>query len=224
MDRIVLLTGLPVHGDHHGESRHGTIFPYGKEASLFNKSFMTSPIGKYVHRYFLFRHPFFNTSADDKLKWIPYAAVFFLDAFGFNAKSGWKQQLVTAGATEAIRYGIADSLKKIVHEHRPAPYMGRDSFPSGHASSSFAGAEFMHAELKDSMPVLSYAGYLGAALTAGIRVAKNRHWLIDVAAGAAVGILSAKLSYFLINRLQTRRKKQMNARDAEVSPEVVDQF
>jgi len=183
---------------------------------------MTSALGKYIHRYFLFRHPFFNTSADNKLKWIPYAAVFFLDVFGFNTKSGWKKQLVTAGASEAIRYGIADSLKKIVHERRPAPYMGRHSFPSGHTSSSFAGAEFMHAELKDSMPVLSYAGYLGAAITAGIRVAKSRHWLIDVVAGAAVGILSAKLSYFLTNRLEERREKRMKARGLEASSEVAD--
>src|SRR5215212_6502066 len=157
--------------------------------------------GKAVHNYFLFNHPFFSTSADKNLKWIPFATVFLLDVFGVKTRSGWKKQIILTGLTEATRYFIADSLKKLVREHRPAPYTGNHSFPSGHTSSSFAGAEFMHTELKNAIPVLSCAGYLGATATAVIRVMKNRHWIKDVVAGAAIGILSARLAYFVVKKI-----------------------
>lgn len=183
---------------------------------LSNKLFMTSIVGKYIHRYFLLRHPFFSTSADDYFKWMPYAAVFFLDVFGVRTKSGWKRQLLITGASEAIRYGVADSLKKIIDEQRPAPYTGKNSFPSGHTSSSFAAAEFMHQELKESLPLVSCLGYVAATSTAAIRLMKNKHWLIDVVAGAAVGILATKMAYYVVNRLARRQRKE---KDDEINPE-----
>jgi membrane-associated phospholipid phosphatase len=171
---------------------------------------MTSAIGKYIHKHFLLHHPFFNTSVDSYLKWIPFASVFLLDLFDLKTKSGWKKQVLLAGSIEAIRYCIADNLKKIAHEHRPAPYFGNHSFPSGHTSSSFAGAEFMRSELKESLPLLSCAGYVGATATAVIRLMKSRHWLIDVVAGAAVGILSTRLIYFVMNRIENRKKEKVS--------------
>jgi membrane-associated phospholipid phosphatase len=172
---------------------------------------MTSIIGKYIHRYSLLHHPFFQTSADNYLKWIPFVSVFFLDLFGMKTKSGWKKQVLMAGAIEAIRYCIADNLKKITHEHRPAPSVDHHSFPSGHTSSSFAGAEFMRIELKPSLPLLSCAGYLGATATAVIRLLKNRHWLADVVAGAVVGVLAAQLTYSLMNKIETRKRNKKNS-------------
>ncbi len=179
---------------------------------------MTSAIGRHIHRYFLLNHPFFRTSADKHLKWIPFATVFFLDVFGLKTKSDWKKQVLIAGVTEAIRYTIADNLKKLTHEHRPAPYIGNRSFPSGHASSSFAGAEFMHMELKNSLPALSWAGYVGAIATAIIRLMKNRHWLRDVVAGAVIGIASVKLAYFLV---ELNRKRKMSEFNPETSEEIM---
>src|SRR5258705_6810931 len=148
---------------------------------------MTSAIGKSIHDHYL-KHPFFKTSVDKYLKWIPYAVVFVLDLFGMKTKSGWKKQAIIAGLTDGVRYFTVDSLKKLTKEHRPAPYIGKHSFPSGHTSSSFAGAEFMHREMKNSLPVMSCAGYIVAAATAVIRIKKNRHWLVDVIACAAIGI------------------------------------
>jgi len=146
---------------------------------------------------------------DGYLKWIPYAIVFMLDLVGLKTRSGWKKQMFLAGITDVTRYLIVDNLKKLVKDHRPAPFTGNNhSFPSGHTSSSFAGAEFMHRELKNSMPVLSCAGYLAATVTATIRLAKNRHWLKDVAGGAAIGILSAGLAYVLVNRISKTGHKE----------------
>ena len=174
---------------------------------------MISILGKAIHRYSLLHHPFFNTSADKYLKWLPFATLFFLDVFGVKTKSGWKKQVLIAGATEAIRYTIADSLKKLTHEHRPAPRTGNRSFPSGHTSSSFAGAEFMHLELKDSSAALSYVGYVGAMATATIRLLKNKHWLGDVLGGAVVGILSARMAHFIVSKVADRRAR-MNIHNA----------
>ena len=182
---------------------------------------MTSALGRYIHRYALLSHPFFKTSADKHLKWIPFATVFFLDVFGVKTKSGWKKQLVIAGIAETARYIIADSLKKLTHEHRPAPYIGNHSFPSGHTSSSFAGAEFMHMELKNSLPALSFAGYIGATATAIIRLMKNRHWLGDVVAGAVVGIASVKLTYFLVDKMNRKKKRNMTKPNPEASEEIL---
>ena len=182
---------------------------------------MHSTVAKHIHRSALLNHPFFHTSADKNLKWIPFATVFFLDIFGVKTKSGWKKQVLLAGATEAIRYFIADNLKKITHEQRPSPYVGKHSFPSGHTSSSFAGAEFMHTELKNSIPLLSCAGYLGATATAAIRVIKGRHWINDVIGGAIVGIVSARLAYFLVNKFSKRtRIKKINRRVTEAAEEI----
>jgi membrane-associated phospholipid phosphatase len=171
------------------------------------KRFMPLPIGKSIHDYFV-KRPFYSTSLDKHLKWIPYAVVFVLDAFGTKTRSGWKKQAIMAAVTDATRYLIVDNLKKLTHEHRPAPYTGDHSFPSGHTSSSFAGAEFMHEELKNSLPVLSCTGYIAAAATGAIRIMKNRHWLIDVVFGAAIGVFSAKLTYYLANRSMDRKNKR----------------
>lgn len=162
---------------------------------------MPGVVEKHIHNFFLKKNEaIVDISADDRLKWLPFAIVFLLNAVGLQTRSSWKKQVLIAGATEAIRYLLSDNLKKLVGEHRPFPYTGHHSFPSGHTASSFAGAEFMHEELKNSLPLLSCAGYAAATAVAIIRVAKSRHWVRDVVAGAAIGILSAKLAYYLFDR------------------------
>jgi len=77
----------------------------------------------------------------------------------------------------------------------------------------------MHQELKSSIPVLSCAGYIGVAATGIIRVYKNRHWLKDVVAGAVIGIVSAKLAYFLVNKIW----KKKNADEEETDPNATEE-
>jgi membrane-associated phospholipid phosphatase len=171
---------------------------------------MPNVVEKHIHNFFLKKNEaVVDISADDRLKWLPFAIVFLLNAVGLETRSSWKKQVLTAGATEAIRYLLSDNLKKLVGEHRPFPYIGHHSFPSGHTASSFAGAEVMHQELKNSLRLLSCTGYAAATAVAVIRVVKSRHWVRDVVAGAAIGILSAKLAYCLFNRrakMNTRAK------------------
>jgi membrane-associated phospholipid phosphatase len=42
---------------------------------------------------------------------------------------------------------------------------------------------------------------------------KNRHWLKDVVVGAAVGIISTKLAYALVNKLATSGRNRKNLDD-----------
>jgi len=98
-------------------------------------------------------------------------------------------------------------MKKLFHQHRPFPYPGHHSFALGHTSTSFAGAEFLHNQLKESIPVLSCAGYVAATVTGAIRVMKNRHWVKDIVAGAIIGIASAKLAALLVNKLTGKKQK-----------------
>jgi len=167
---------------------------------------MPTAVDRSIHKYFLLNHPFFKTSADDVLKWTPFGLLFLSDIFGKKTTSGWKKQALIAGAAESIKYLMSDNLKKLTHEHRPAPYTGNHSLPSGHTATAFSTAELLHTELKDSLPVLSYSGYVAATAVAAIRIIKNRHWLKDVVVGAAIGIISTKLAYALVNKLDKARR------------------
>jgi membrane-associated phospholipid phosphatase len=63
------------------------------------------------------------------------------------------------------------------------------SFPSGHTSVSFASATVLQRELgwKVGIPAYAVATYVGMA-----RIEKQKHFLSDVAFGAAIGILSGR--------------------------------
>jgi membrane-associated phospholipid phosphatase len=180
---------------------------------------MLFSIEKKIHRNVEEKHPFFSTSVDFYLKWIPYATVFILNLTGVKTKSNWKRQVLITAATDGIRYLITDNLKKMVKEHRPAPHTGNRSFPSGHTSSSFAAAQFMHRELKSSIPVLSYAGYVAGVANATIRIYKSKHWLKDVVAGAVIGIASAQLAYFLVNKIWKEKKSKTKETDPNAKEE-----
>lgn len=80
---------------------------------------------------------------------------------------------------------ITQGLKFAVNEKRPNG--GSHSFPSGHTSFAFTGAEFIRKEYgwKWGIPAYLLAGYVGYS-----RVESNAHYTHDVLAGALIGILS----------------------------------
>lgn len=83
--------------------------------------------------------------------------------------------------TGVVTYG----LKYAVDEERPNGEGG--SFPSGHTAVTFASAEFIRKQYGWAWgaPAYAAAGFVGWS-----RVATDDHWWHDVAAGAAIGILS----------------------------------
>jgi membrane-associated phospholipid phosphatase len=88
----------------------------------------------------------------------------------------------------ALQFGEAAALtlKYTVDEKRPNG--GKESFPSGHTSISFASAEFMRKRYGWEYGVPAYAL---ASFVAYSRVESGQHHAHDVIAGAAIGIASS---------------------------------
>jgi membrane-associated phospholipid phosphatase len=73
-----------------------------------------------------------------------------------------------------------------------SPFSGQASFPSGHTSISFALATSLADDIHRPWATV---GLYGVATAVGwSRINDNRHWFTDVAAGALIGITSAKLA------------------------------
>ncbi len=72
------------------------------------------------------------------------------------------------------------------------PFSGQVAMPSGHSALSFALATSLADDIHRPWATVGLYGV--ATAVAWSRVNDNRHWLTDVAAGALVGITSAKLA------------------------------
>ncbi len=99
------------------------------------------------------------------------------------------------GATGMAVMGIlVNSLKYTVCEMRPDGSR-RNSFPSGHTATAFLGAELVRIEYGWGWGA---AAYTAAAATGFLRMYNEKHWFHDVIAGAGIGILSARVAYWLL--------------------------
>lgn len=96
-------------------------------------------------------------------------------------REGGKQLFLSLLAAAAVTEG----LKAVVHERRPNG--GDHSFPSGHASISFAGATYLQVRYGWTYGI---PAFLAAAFVGYSRVEAEEHWTKDVLGGAAIGIAS----------------------------------
>ena len=90
-----------------------------------------------------------------------------------------RAQIVSQATTQGIKY--------VAGRTRPD---GTDrSFPSGHTASAFATATVLqrHYGWKVGIPAYALAGYVGAS-----RLHANKHYMSDVAFGAALGIIAGR--------------------------------
>lgn len=133
---------------------------------------------------------------DDVLQYSPLAATIALKLFGVESKSEWGNLLINTTATYANTAILSYMLKHSVNSTRPD---GTDnhSFPSAHTAIAFAGATIMTKEYWNVSPWIGVGAYTVAAVTAADRVRRNRHRWIDVAAGAAIGVATAELGYYI---------------------------
>lgn len=131
---------------------------------------------------------------DDYVQYVPVALYLTLDFAGLKAKHSFGERVAVAAVTYIAVTGISQGVKYMVREPRPDTG-ARNSFPSGHTTTAFAGAELVRSEYGWGAGMGAYA----LAATVGfMRMYNNRHWFNDVLAGAGVGILSARIGYWLL--------------------------
>ena len=131
---------------------------------------------------------------DDGLQYVPFAAAVGLDFCGVEARHPLRERIAVAATAYTALTAVAGGLKLTVSEWRPDDSDDR-SFPSGHAARAFAGAELVRSEYGCPWGVYAYAVATGVSV---LRVAGDHHYVHDVLAGAAVGVLSARVAYWLL--------------------------
>lgn len=112
----------------------------------------------------------------------------------------WPRFLVNTGISAVFAYGVKTGLKAIIKEERP-DHSDNKSFPSGHAAIAFAAARSIDKEFRKDCIWIPIAGYAAATAIGIERVASDRHHWFDVVAGAAIGVGSAELTWWLSDKL-----------------------
>ncbi|HEV8283783.1 MAG TPA: phosphatase PAP2 family protein [Chitinophagaceae bacterium] len=152
--------------------------------------------------------PNFCTRVDDYLKYTPAASVYLLNVVGVKGRHKFVGRTIILIASTFLSEQLVTALKHGTHQLRPdgSTY---NSFPSGHTTTAFIGAEMMNQEFGWRSPWYSVAGYSLASGTALLRIMNNRHWLSDVIAGAGIGMLTTKCTYWLYSKWENRKNKKL---------------
>lgn len=135
-----------------------------------------------------------NYIVDDIGQYVPTIANFTLALCGVPPRHSWRERIALTVTSMVICEGTTFALKHIVHSRRPD---GTDnhSFPSGHSARAFRGAEMLRSEFGWGWGAGGYAVAIGVG---ALRIHHHRHRFGDVAAGAAIGFLSARAAYWLL--------------------------
>ena len=134
---------------------------------------------------------------------LPIVSVVGLSLAGVPSRhEGWPLFFRAAGCA-IVSTAIVQPLKGAVDELRP-DRSAMTSFPSGHTSLAFSGAELLRLEYGQTSAWIPAAGFAVAVLTGFMRIYNDRHWAGDVLAGAGIGILSADLSYWLNDLIERK--------------------
>lgn len=146
---------------------------------------------------------------DDYLAFAPNVLAMGLGVVGVKAKHNFKERLLVATMANGIAMGLTYGLKYTTKMSRP-DNSANNSFPSGHTSFAFTGAQIMHEEYGHNSLIYSIAGYGIGAAVGSLRIINNKHWLADVVAGAGIGMVSTKLAYKLLPWAQKKVFKKDN--------------
>lgn len=135
-----------------------------------------------------------TTHLDNILRFGPAAMSVGLQYLGPESKLSQTEAVLTRLTAYGLMASMTYGTKKMVNEERPD---GSDdeSFPSGHCANSFMTAEMIRHEYGNAYGAVAYAMATGVGF---LRMYNNKHWANDVLAGAGIGILSARMSYWLL--------------------------
>lgn len=157
-------------------------------------------------------HPNFHTKIDNYLQFAPVATVYALNLAGVAGKNRFIDRTILYALSQTIRFGAVNIIKNSANRQRPNSFDDK-SFPSGHASTAFAAAEFMAQEYGEVSPWYGVYAYSFATATAILRVYNNDHWFSDIIAGAGFGILSTKAAYLIYPYIRNSLFRNKDAKD-----------
>ncbi len=164
--------------------------------------------------------PNFKVSAENYFQFAPIAAVYGLNLIGVDGKHDFVDRTLLLGLSGSILALSGYTTKYATHRLRPngADYL---SFPSGHTSLVFMGAEYLAQEYGDKSILYPILGYTIAATTGVFRMYNRDHWFSDVVTGAGLGILSTKTAYLIYPYL---RKKLTHKDDKGRSTSIIPTY
>ncbi len=152
--------------------------------------------------------PNFTVPYDDYLQYAPSATVYGLKLAGVKGRNNVGRATLSYATSLAIMGILVNTIKYTAKVGRPDG-SSNNSFPSGHTAMAFTNASFLHKEYGIVNPAYSIGGYAASTFTGLGRNLNNRHWISDVLAGAGIGILSAELGYFFIDKIYKNKGDNM---------------
>ena len=159
------------------------------------------PSSQYVKKQRDLNFPTFRTHIDDYLVYVPSALPFALEAAGVKGRHNMKDKTALYAISMAMNVVVINVLKYSVKTLRPDS-SAYNSFPSGHTSFAFGGAQFLHKEYGYKSPWYSIVGYATATTTGGLRILNNRHWFSDVVVGAGIAMLCTEITYRIYPKIK----------------------
>ena len=111
-------------------------------------------------------------------------------------ETGWLG-LQALAHTQIVVFAIKQATNRerpLTHDGYGSFWEGGDSFPSGHAATSFAVATVFAYEYRDHIAVPITAYTLASAVAAS-RLSAQRHWVSDIFVGGSMGFLIGRYVY-----------------------------
>lgn len=111
-------------------------------------------------------------------------------------ETGWLG-LQTIAHTQIFVFAIKQATNRerpLTHEGHGSFWKGGDSFPSGHAATSFAVATVFAYEYRHHIAV-PITAYTLASAVAVSRLSAQRHWVSDIFVGSSMGFLIGRYVY-----------------------------
>ncbi|MDE6415518.1 MAG: phosphatase PAP2 family protein [Duncaniella sp.] len=131
---------------------------------------------------------------DDWVQYLPALTYISFGSIGIKSKHSFKERVVVEATAYLSMTILVNAGKWSFKEKRPDSE-ARNSFPSGHTATVFTGAELMREEYGAGLGIASYGVAAGVAF---LRLYNGRHWFNDVIAGAGLGVLSARIGYWML--------------------------
>jgi membrane-associated phospholipid phosphatase len=183
----------------HLHSKSWSLIPPAVLVGYGITSFYVKPLrtfDRYIYTEADERNTPIRGHVENYIQYAPVILTYGLNLVGVHGKNTFVDRTFTFVLAQGMMNLTLFTVKHATHRMRP-DNSDRLSFPSGHTSNAFLGAEFMSQELSGKSAAYGAIGYAFATTTGVLRIYHQDHWLSDVIAGAGLGILSAKGAYLL---------------------------